>query len=156
MQYATAEEFEEEIETQETVELTNLANPSATTVNSDRLNKFLIAASGEINSFLATRYAIPVDPIPSILKTYCIDIACYRLAQNNPDRYEAKYNNAIARLKDIEKGVMQLVMDNGGVLLQRPTTNQLIDDRGNLLNDWSASYLPSYELTFTEERLRFY
>ncbi|MEH2138568.1 gp436 family protein [Nostoc sp.] len=157
MPYATVEEFEEEVGLQETVELTNLDDPSATTVNSDRLNKALLAASGEINSYLATRYQIPVDPVPSILKSYCIDIAWYRLAQNNaPEAFAKRYDNAIARLKDIEKGVMQLVLDDGTLFLQRPVTNQLIDDRGQLLNDWTASYIPGGEAVFTEDRLRLY
>jgi len=155
--YATAEEFVEEVGIQETIQLTNLDDPSVTTINSDRLSKALLAASGEINSYLSTRYQIPVSPIPSILKSYCVDIAWYRLAQNNaPEAYAKRYDNAIARLKDIEKGVMQLVLDDGTLFLQRPVANQLIDDRGQLLNDWSATYIPGEELRFTPERLRLY
>ncbi len=158
MMYATVEDFENQVGTQETVELTNLDDPSATTINSDRLSKILDTASGEINSYLATRYNIPVAPVPSILKTYCIDIAWYRLAQNNaPEQYATRYNNAIARLKDIEKGIMLLITDDGAAIAQRTPTNALIDDRGFTLNDWSASYIPSEEPPkFSEQRLRLY
>ncbi|MHC5939244.1 gp436 family protein [Nostoc sp.] len=158
MQYATPLDFENQIGTQETIELTNLDDPSAITVNSDRLSQILDTASGEINSYLATRYSIPVAPIPNILKTYCIDIAWYRLAQNNtPEQYATRYTNAIARLKDIEKGVMLLVTEVGVAIAQRTATNALIDDRGFILNDWSASYIPSEERpSFTEQRLRLY
>ncbi|MBN3949355.1 MAG: DUF1320 domain-containing protein [Nostoc sp. NMS7] len=158
MQYATPLDFENEVETQETIQLTNLDNPSATTVNSDRLSQILDTASGEINSYLATRYNIPVVPIPDILKIYCIDIAWYRLAKNNaPEQYATRYTNAIARLKDIEKGVMLLVTNEGVAIAQRTATNALVDDRGFTLNDWSASYIPSEERpSFTEQRLRLY
>jgi|688.fasta_scaffold1146515_1 phage gp36-like protein len=155
--YATAAEFKEEIGTEETVQLTNLDNPSATTVNTTRLEKTLSAATGEINSYLATRYSIPVSPIPHILKTYCIDIAWYRLAQNNaPEQFATRYNNAIARLKDIEKGQMLLVDDLGVVIAQRPTTNQLIDDRGQTLDDWTSVYAPGGDAVFTKSNLSLY
>jgi phage gp36-like protein len=158
MQYATSLDFENQIGTAETVELTNLDDPSATTINSDRLSAMLDTASGEINSYLATRYNVPVSPAPSILKTYCIDIAWYRLAQDNaPEQYAKRYENAIARLKDIGKGTMLLLTDDGVAIAQRTATNALIDDRGFTLNDWSASYIPSEERpTFTEHRLRLY
>ena len=155
--YASAVEFEEEIGTTETVELTNLDNPSANTVNTSRLEKALATASGEINSYLATRYSIPVLPVPQIIKNYCIDIAWYRLAQNNaPEQYATRYNNAIARLKDIEKGQMLLVDDDGVALPRRLETNKLIDDRGEILNDWTASYIPGGDATFTVEKLGIY
>ena len=155
--YASAVEFEEEIGTTETVELTNLDNPSANTVNISRLEKALATASGEINSYLATRYSIPISPVPQILKNYCIDIAWYRLAQNNaPEQYTTRYNNTIARLKDIEKGQMLLVDDNGVALPKRLETNKLIDDRGEILNDWTASYIPGGEAVFTVEKLGIY
>lgn len=155
--YASAVEFEEEIGTTETVELTNLDNPSAETVNTSRLEKALTTASGEINSYLATRYSIPISPVPEILKTYCIDIAWYRLAQNNaPEQYATRYNNAIARLKDIEKGQMLLVDDTGLAIPQRNANNLLIDERGQTLNDWTASYIAGGDAVFTAERLKLY
>lgn len=156
--YADAAEFEEEIGTDETVQLTNLDNPSATTVNTSRLEKALTAASGEINSYLATRYSIPISPFPQILKTYCIDIAWYRLAQNNaPEQYATRYSNAIARLKDIEKGQMLLVDDTTGLpITQRNANNLLVDERGQTLNDWTASYIAGGDSVFNANSLSLY
>lgn len=155
--YASAVEFEEEIGSTETVELTNLDDPSATTVNVSRLEKALTTASGEINSYLATRYSIPVSPIPQILKTYCIDIAWYRLAQNNaPEQYQTRYTNVIARLKDMEKGQMLLVDDTGLAIPQRLSTNKLVDDRGETLNDWTASYIAGGNSVFNSDSLSLY
>lgn len=156
--YASAVEFEEEIGSMETVELTNLDNPSADTVNISRLEKALTTASGEINSYLATRYSIPISPVPEILKTYCIDIAWYRLAQNNaPEQYATRYSNAIARLKDIEKGQMLLVDDTTGLAIPKRNVNTLlVDDRGETLNDWTPSYIAGGEAAFTVEKLSIY
>lgn len=155
--YASAADFVSEIGSEETIQLTNLDNPSAVTVNTGRLEKTLSAATGEINSYLATRYAIPVSPVPQILKNYCIDIAWYRLGQNNaPEQYATRYNNAIARLKDIEKGQMLLVSDTGVAIPQRLNTNRLIDDRGETLNDWTATYIPGGSSVFTVDKLSIY
>lgn len=155
--YATVAEFEEEIGTDETVQLTNLDNPSAITINVTRLEKTLLAATGEINSYLATRYAIPVSPIPQVLKNYCIDIAWYRLAQNNtPEQFATRYNNAINRLKDIEKGQMLLVDDLGVVIAQRPASNRLVDERGHTLDDWTSIYAPGGTPVFTKQKLTYY
>lgn len=152
--YATVEEFISAIGTQETVELTNLDDPSATTVNSDRLQQILEDASGEIDGYLATRYATPLGIVPSVIRTYCIDIAWYRLAQNNaPEQFATRYNNAIARLKDIEKGVMVLLDSTGTPLPKRLDTNTLIDDRGNPLDDWSVAYVPGGDANLTRELL---
>ncbi|MBD2492475.1 gp436 family protein [Aulosira sp. FACHB-615] len=154
MSYATVEEFTSVIGNQETVELTNLDNPSATTVNSDRLQQVLEDASGEIDGYLATRYATPLEFIPSTIRTYCVDIAWYRLAQNNaPEQFATRYNNAIARLKDIEKGIMVLLDPTGFPLPKRLETNPLVDDRGNLLDDWSVAYVPGGEANLTRELL---
>jgi phage gp36-like protein len=77
--------------------------------------------------------------VPTYIKTYCIDIAWYRLAQNNaPEAYSERYKNAIARLKDIEKGVMLIIDENGIVAEARQEQNSLIDNRGFPLDDWTV------------------
>lgn len=148
--YATTEEFQSKVGVQETVELTNLDDPAANTVNLTRLTDVLTDASREIDSYLATRYKVPLASVPGVLKVYCIDIAWYRLAQNNaPEQYATRYNNAIARLKDLQKGIMVLLDDNGVPIPRRETTTELVDERGNAVDDWSIDYQPGGIPTFT-------
>lgn len=158
MGYCTAEEFELSIGTFETVQLTNLDDPSAETINTVRLNRIIEGASGEINGFLATRYQIPLPVVPSYIRLICIDITWYRLAQNNaPAEFVERYKNAIARLKDIEKGQMLLIDEITGLPVPKRNINiQLIDERGNTLNDWSASTLLLPELAFTRASLELF
>lgn len=137
--YVTTEEFEQQVGTNETIELTNLDSPDADSINLPRLELAIKEASSEINGYLATRYSIPLTSVPSYIKTYCIDIAWYRLAQNNaPEAYSERYKNAIARLKDIEKGVMLIVDENGIAASPRQEQNSLVDNRGFPLDDWTV------------------
>jgi phage gp36-like protein len=155
--YVLQAEFSQRVGTQETVELTNLDNPAATTVDSSRLEAALTDSSSEINGYLASRYEVPLVQVPGFIKIYCIDIAKYRLAENNPpEGFKNKYESAIARLKDIEKGQMLLVGDDGMAIPKRKAENQLIDSRGNLLDDFTASYQPGGEQVFTESSLSLY
>jgi phage gp36-like protein len=62
-------------------------------------------AEGEINSYLASRYILPLDPVPAQIRAITCDIARYRMDAANPrqatkDRYEA----ALATLRDLSVG----------------------------------------------------
>jgi phage gp36-like protein len=155
MIYVSAEEFEARVGTVETVQLTNLDDPTATTVNANRLELALGDASAEINGYLATRYETPLLNIPGCIKLYCCDIARYRLSENNsPQTYKDKYDSAIARLKDIEKGLMLLVDNTGVAIAQRnDSVSKLIDERGNTLDDFTSFYEPGGVPSFSNIEL---
>jgi phage gp36-like protein len=157
MGYITTTDFEEAIGTLETVQLTNLDDPSADTVNTVKLTKIIDEASGEINSFLATRYTIPLVTVPSYIKAICIDICEYRLARNPNTELADRYKNAIARLKDLEKGQMLLIDELTGVAVpQRNPLNTLVDERGQRLDTWSLSVDPVIGVAFTREILELF
>jgi phage gp36-like protein len=153
--YATAEEFELRMGSNLTIDLTNLDNPSATEINLTKLGSALEDASGEINGYLATRYQIPLSVVPNFIKNYCIDIAIYYLGrQLKDDDASTRYEKVIERLKDIEKGRMLIVDETSGqVIAQRNQLNSLIDERGQLLNDFTASSNPIAQGKFTVESL---
>ena len=83
-------------------------------------------AGAEINTYLATRYPVPVAPVPLNLKHHCINIACYILASSSDrmtDIIRERYKNALDWLKDISKGVANLppgLDPNGGAQLNQP------------------------------------
>ncbi len=157
MSYLTAIEFIQRVGEAEAIELTNLDNPSAIAVNTTRLELALTDATSEINGYLANRYDVPLINIPGFIKLYCLDIARYRLAENNaPEAYKQKYDTAIARLKDIEKGQMLLIDDLGVVISRRKTENQLIDERGNVLDDYTGFVTSGGEASFTIDSLSLY
>jgi phage gp36-like protein len=74
-------------------------------------------AEAEINSYLASRYVLPLDPVPAQVRTLACDIARYRLDAANPrqatkDRYDA----AVRTLRDLAAGKATL----GGASLSGP------------------------------------
>jgi phage gp36-like protein len=67
----------------------------------------LAAASQEADSYLATRYAVPItaDPLPKHLVEVVCDITCYRLyAGAADDEVQHRYAQAIQWLKDVSAG----------------------------------------------------
>jgi phage gp36-like protein len=108
MPYATRDEFVEAFELRETVELTNLEDPNATNINTVRLDRALIDAASEIDSYL-WRYQLPLSQSVDWFKPCNLDIAIYRLYQHNvPEDVRNRYLDWIKKLEMIAKGTMKL------------------------------------------------
>ncbi|HET7300109.1 MAG TPA: DUF1320 domain-containing protein [Oleiagrimonas sp.] len=79
----------------------------------------LTAASEEADSYLATRYAVPItaNPLPEHLVEVVCDIARYRLyAGDAYDEVQTRYEQAVKWLKDVSAGRALLpgVPNDGG------------------------------------------
>lgn len=108
-QYATEAEFIDEIQLTETVWLTNLDDPTVTTVNSNTLNAALISASEIIDTYCGNRYQLPLDPLPVAMKAFCIDIARYRLDRiRSREDVRQRYEDAIRFLEQLTKGMVSI------------------------------------------------
>ena len=115
MAYATPEQFTEAFPN-EVVELTNLDDPTAESTDAPELQQALDAASAEINLYLQSRYALPLDPesIPLVLVQWCRDITRYRLDRNQPaEDVRDRYEDAIQGLHKIAAGEMDLFPSSG-------------------------------------------
>jgi phage gp36-like protein len=113
MNYASQDDMVDLFGYQEVVELTNLENPGANTIDSVRLEKALDYASREVDSYLqATRYQLPLAVIPLVLRNKVGDIARYHL-----DSYRARedvrqrYEDAIKWLQMLVQGKVNLGLD---------------------------------------------
>lgn len=65
------------------------------------------ASSAEIDAYLGRRYALPLAAIPDIVRTWCIDIACWRLAAtiaSMSEEVRKRAERALAILKDVASG----------------------------------------------------
>ena len=47
----------------------------AAQINMDAIDRFFADADTEINSYIASRYAVPVDPVPALLERLSLDLA---------------------------------------------------------------------------------
>lgn len=70
----------------------------------------LADAAETINSYVAGRYAIPLAPVPDLVRRWACDIARYYLhRETDQDSTAARnYSAAVAGLKDVAKGLSSL------------------------------------------------
>jgi len=101
--YATVADLETRYGAAELAELTNRAG------GQDRDDAVLLAAIGdasaEIDGYLASRYAVPVSPVPPVLVGAAAAIARYKLrGPSAGDTVRRDYEDAIRLLRDISDG----------------------------------------------------
>ena len=69
------------------------------------VTRALEAADGEIDSYLASRYTLPLASVPVILRDCAADIARYRLHDRGvPDRVKDAYKDRVSWLRDVAAG----------------------------------------------------
>lgn len=85
-------------------------------IDEDAVGLALESASSEIDSYVSTRYDVPLASPGNMVKQVCVDIAVYRLAYNHSaltDEMRTRYEDAIAWLKAISKGDAAIVPEDG-------------------------------------------
>lgn len=71
------------------------------------VTRALEAATGEIDTYLAARYQLPLHEVPAFLKQLTVDIALYRLALTADvatTEHRTRYEDALGHLKKIGEG----------------------------------------------------
>ena len=71
------------------------------------LRQNLKDASEEIDSYLAARHDLPLDPVPRLLVRLCVDIGIYLRADSAEllaDQDTRRYDGAVRLLRDISRG----------------------------------------------------
>jgi phage gp36-like protein len=131
---------------QETVEVTNLYRPGAIAIDELNLEQALINASAMIDGYIQNRVSLPLTTpqIPVTLKSCCSDIARYLLDRNRcREEVRIRYEDWIAWLKDVSKGVVNLGLDS-----QVPPTSATLAPDG--------VYVTAGDRVFTDESMRGY
>lgn len=76
------------------------------------ITRALESASSEIDSYLATRYILPLATVPDRLRELCIDIAFYKLLNFRPlgdiEDTRRRYTDAIKFLERLADGKVSL------------------------------------------------
>lgn len=105
MTYAVQADMVTALGSSELVQLTDRADPATGLIDAAVLTRALEAADGEIDSYLAARYTLPLASVPVILRDCAIDIARYRLHDRGlPDLVRDAYKDRIAWLRDVAAG----------------------------------------------------
>lgn len=116
MTYATQQSMIDRYGSPELIQLTDKVD--GLTVNTAVLTVALADADAEINSYLASRYTLPLTQITDEVVRMACDITRYKLHTDNiPATVKDRYDAVIAKLRDISKGVASLgiAQDNAPV-----------------------------------------
>ena len=112
MTYATQADMISRFDQKEIVELSDRANVGVLDVSV--LAGKLADADSEINAYLQGRYTLPLATVPTVLVRIACDIARYHLYDNRAtEAVTQRYKDAIAFLRGVAKGDIQLGVDAG-------------------------------------------
>lgn len=107
MAYATQSDLVERFGEQELAQRCNRVDGS--TIDTAVLGRALDDAAAEIDSYLATRYTLPLATTPVVLTRLACDIARYRLYDDGtPDTVRQRYEDAVSLLKRMASGDVTL------------------------------------------------
>lgn len=113
MAYATEQDLIDRFGAEELAQLSDRINGVA--IDSVVVGLALADADAEIDSYLATRYALPLASVPADLARIAADIARYRLYDDRPtETVRKRYEDGVRDLKALAKGDKTL---SGGVTL---------------------------------------
>lgn len=76
-------------------------------VDSDKVDAAILKADALIDSYLAVKYAVPMDTVPAIVKKLSVDIAVYELFSRRdsvPESTQKRFDDAVTFLKDVAQG----------------------------------------------------
>lgn len=135
--YCTIDDIETQTSTPTLIQLTSDDGQEAV----DRVvaQEAILYSSTLIDGYLRGRYSLPLDAHFPLLRILAIDLSIHRLYTRRmrdemPEVIENNYKNAIATLKDIQKGVISLQSENdsletAGFNAEEYKTNKQIIDR---------------------------
>lgn len=107
MTYATRAHMIAAYGEDELIELTDRAETGG--IDDAVLSPALVAADAEIDGYVGRVVALPLTEVPQLLRQLALVIARYRLSTDQPDgRVRLDYEDALATLKDISRGVVVL------------------------------------------------
>lgn len=117
MAYSTLSDIRQRIGERELIELTD--DDGSGLVDEDVAASAIADADEEIDSYVGSRYAVPITPVPGILRKFSADIAIYNLHSRRddsiPEIRKARYENAVKFLTAVASGKISLGQyDPGG------------------------------------------
>lgn len=115
MSYAVKQDLIDRFGEKELRELTDRVNRPPTTIDDTVVGRAVDDATALIDGYIGKKYSLPLVTVPDILVKTAADIARYYLHGKAADKdspVTAAYNQAVAWLKDVAKGLVEL--DDGG------------------------------------------
>lgn len=78
-----------------------------------RVEEAIETADAEVDGYCAVKYTVPLSPVPPVVSKLSVELAIYYLYSRRtiPEKIEKRYDKAVARLKDIARGLLTLGVD---------------------------------------------
>lgn len=135
--YCTLDDIEKHTSTPTLIQLTS--DDGQDVIDKTVVEESILYSSALIDGYLRGRYSLPLDICYPLLRVLAVDLSVYRLysrrMQNEmPEVIDSAYKNAIATLRDIQKGVISLQSENdtfesAGFNVDEYRTNKSIIDK---------------------------
>lgn len=113
MAYSTLDDIKKLLPEEALIQLTD--DEGLGLVNQGRVDEAIAQADAEIDSYCASKYAVPFYTVPAIAKKISVDLAIYNLYSRKvdiiPETRGERYKNAIRQLEGISKGAISLGVD---------------------------------------------
>lgn len=107
MTYAVKQDLVERFGETELIRLTDKA--AAAAIDDTIVGRALADADAKIDGFAGARYAVPLDPVPPLIRQIAAAIARYYLWEDGaPDHVRKGFEDAVSDLKRIADGIIAL------------------------------------------------
>lgn len=113
MPYSTLADIREAIDETRLVQLTDDAKTGE--VDESIVSRAIEDADREIDGYVGSRHAVPLAPVPAIIRKFSVDLAItnlYARREKENDARTRRYDNAIAFLKQVALGKIALGADD--------------------------------------------
>ena len=109
--YCTVEDIETQLSTPTLIQLSS--DDGQDEIDRTVVDEAILYSSTLIDGYLRGRYTLPLNTHFPLLRILCIDLSTYRLYSRRlfnemPEVIADAYKNAIATLRDIQKGIISL------------------------------------------------
>jgi phage gp36-like protein len=124
MPYSTLDDIKKLLPEETIIQLTDDENLKPLSIDPEnaehaaiigRIDEAIETADSEIDGYCAKKYkyAVPFTAVPRLITGLSVEIAIYYLYARRtvPERIEKRYEKAVARLKDISRGLLTLTLD---------------------------------------------
>lgn len=120
--YSTRDDIKKLLPEEAIIQLTDDENLNPSSIDPEdpdhasiiaRVDEAIKTADAEIDGYCAARYSVPFSPVPPVVSKLSVELAIYYLHSRRtiPEKIEKRYDKAVARLKDIARGLLTLGVD---------------------------------------------
>lgn len=142
--YCTTQNIIDRFGEDELIQLTDEADSTgqfSNSINATQVQRAIEDSTATIDSYLASRYPLPLVNVPPVLERFACDLARYFLHDRSPlEEVTHRYKEAIRYLEKVAKGDISLGIDSDGA---RPETKNdaVIQSGGSVFNRSDKSFI---------------